>query len=164
MTFILLAALAAAPTSTYSALDLDACEIVSVAHAGEGDWAARRCRGRYGVTLFVNEDDARYDVDAGVDNGVWESAMQLNELGPQLEWRIERGRPFAIIYRYNVPEAMAGGRSMLAVESIGRRGRPGCLVALIRATPAANARARQIADGRARTFRCGRDEPIREDR
>ena len=163
MTFILLAALAAAPTSTYSALDLDACEIVSVAHAGEGDWAARRCRGRYGVTLFVNEDDARYDVDAGVDNGVWESAMQLNGLGPQLEWRLEGGRPFAIIYRYTIPEAMAGGRSMLAVESIGRRGRPGCLVAIILARPDANVRARQIADRRARTFRCGRDTQIRED-
>jgi hypothetical protein len=163
MTLLLLAALAAAPTSTYSALDLDACETISVAHAGEGDWAARRCRGRYGVTLFVNEDDARYDVDAGVDNGVWESAIQLNGLGPQLEWRLEGGRPFAIIYRYTIPEAMAGGRSMLAVESIGRRGRPGCLIALIRATPAANARARQIADRRARSFRCGRDRAERDD-
>ncbi len=163
MALILLAALAGAPTSTYSALNLDACEIVSVAHAGEGDWANRHCRGRYGVTLFVNEDDARYDLDAGVDNGEWESAMQLNELGPQIEWRVEGGRPFAIIYRYNIPEAMAGGRSMLAVESIGRTGRPGCLVALIRATPAANARARQIADRRARSFRCGRDQQIREE-
>ena len=48
-------------------------------------------------------------------------------------------------------------------EEFGRRGRPGCLVALIRATPAANVRARQIADRRARAFRCGRDEQIRED-
>ena len=164
MSLLLLAALAAAPSSTYSPLNLDACEIVTVAHAGEGDWSARRCPGRYGVALFLNEDDARYDLDAGVDNGEWESAIQLNELGPQLEWRVEGGRPFAIIYRYNIPEAMAGGRSMLAVESVGRRGRPGCLIAIIRATPAANARARRIADGRARTFRCGRDAQIREDR
>jgi hypothetical protein len=163
MSAILFAALAAAPASTYSPLNLEACEIVTVAHAGEGNWSARRCPGRYGVRLFLNEDDARFDLDAGVDNDVWESAMQLNELGPQLEWRVEAGRPFAIIYRYTVPEAMPGGRSMLAVESIGRAGRPGCLIALIRATPAANARARQIADRRARTFRCGRDQQIRED-
>jgi hypothetical protein len=162
MAFILLAALAGAPTSAYTPLNLDSCEIVSVAHAGEGDWMNRRCPGRNGITLFVSEDDARFDIDAGVDNGEWESPTQLNELGPQLEWRLEAGRPFALIYRYNIPEAMAGGRSMLAVESVGRTGRPGCLVALIRATPAANARARQIADTRARTFRCGRDERIGE--
>lgn len=162
MAIILLAALAGTPTSAYTPLNLDACEIVSVAHAGEGDWLNRRCPGRNGVTLFVSEDDARFDVDAGVDNGEWESPTQLNELGPQLEWRLEGGRPFALIYRYNIPEAMAGGRSMLAVESIGRTGRPGCLVALLRATPAANARARRIADSRARNFRCGRDERIEE--
>jgi hypothetical protein len=59
---------------------------------------------------------------------------------------------------------MAGGRSILAVESVGRRGRPGCLVALLRATPGANVRARQIADRRARAFRCGRDRQIRQGR
>lgn len=164
MTLLLLAALAAAPTSTYSPLDLDACETLTVAHADEGDFASYRCRGRYGLTLFVNEDDARYDIDVGVDNGEFESALQLNGLGPQLEWRLEGGRPFAIIYRYTIPEALAGGRSMLAVESVGRRGRPGCLVAIIIARPDANLRARQIADRSARTFRCGRDRAIREDR
>ncbi len=162
MSMILLAALAAAPASTYSPLDLEACEIVSVAHAGEGDWVNRRCPGRFGITLFVNEDDARFDIDAGVDNGEWESAAALNELGPLLEWRSEGGRPFALIYRYTIAEAMPGGRSMLAVETIGRPGRPGCLIALITATPDANARARQVADTRARTFRCGRDVRIGE--
>jgi hypothetical protein len=160
MALILLAALAGAPTSAYTTLNLEACEIYSVAHAGEGEWANRRCPGRNGVTLFVNEDDARYDIDAGVDNGEWESPSPLNELGPQIEWRLEGGRPFAIIYRYTISEAMPGGRSMLAVESIGRTGRPGCLVALIAGTAAGNARARQIADTRARTFRCGRDARI----
>ena len=53
---------------------------------------------------------------------------------------------------------------MLAVESIGRAGRPGCLVALLNARPGANVRARQIADTRARSFRCGRDPATREDR
>ncbi len=158
MSFVLLAALVA-PTSSYTPLDLDTCRIVSVAHAGEGDWTNRRCR-RGSVELFVSEDDARFDIDAGVDNGEWESAASMNELGAQLEWRSEGGRPFALIYRYVMQEAMPGGRSMLAVESIGRPGRPGCLVALIRATPGANVRARQIADTRARTFRCGRDRRI----
>ena len=160
MALILLAALAGAPTSAYTQLDLNNCEIYSVAHPGEGSWENRRCPGRNGITLFVNVDDDRVDVDAGVDNNEWESPSPFNELGPQVEWRLESGRPFAIIYRYNIPAEAAGRRSMLAVESIGRTGRPGCLVALITATPAANARARQIADTRARTFRCGRDARI----
>jgi hypothetical protein len=160
MAIILLAALAGAPTSAYTPLNLDSCEIVSVAHSGEGDWMNRRCEGRDGIILYVSEDDARFDIDAGVDNGEWESPAQLNELGPQLEWRLDDGRPFALIYRYNIPEAMAGGRSMLAVESIGRTGRPGCLVALLTATPGANERAREIADRSARSFRCGTDQRI----
>jgi hypothetical protein len=46
------------------------------------------------------------------------------------------------------------------VETIGRAGRPGCLVALLLANPGANIHARQIADTRARSFRCGRDQRI----
>ena len=162
MALILLAALAGAPTSAYTVLSLDRCEILTVAHAGEGDWSVRRCPGRSGVSLFVNEDDARFDVDAGVDNGEWESPAPLNQLGSIVEWREEGGRPFAIIYRYTIAEAMAGGRSMLAVESIGTSSRPGCLVALIPATSGANDRARDIADARVRTFRCRRDPRITE--
>jgi hypothetical protein len=162
MALILLAALAGAPTSAYTSLNLDNCEILTVAHAGEGDWSVRRCPGRSGISLIVNEDDSRFDVDAGVDNGQFESPQVISDLGPQVEWRSEGGRPFAIIYRYNIPEASAGNRSYLAVESIGRTGRPGCMVAMINGGPAGNARARQIADTRARTFRCGRDEMIGE--
>jgi hypothetical protein len=162
MSFILFATLAGAPTSAYSALNLDNCEILTVAHAGEGDWSVRRCPGRGGVSLIVNEDDSRFDIDVGVDNGQFESPAVISDLGPQVEWRSEGGRPFAIIYRYNIPEASAGNRSELAVESVGRPGRPGCLVALITASPTGNARAREIADTRARTFRCGRDERLTE--
>ena len=160
MSFILLAALAGAPTSAYTQLNLDNCEIYNVAHAGEGAWANRRCPGRNGITLFVDEDDDRVDLDAGVNNNEWESPSPFNQLGPQIEWRMESGRPFAIIYRYNIPAEEVGRRSMLAVETIGRRGRPGCMVALIVGNAAGNARARQIADTRARTFRCGRDQRI----
>ena len=87
MALILLAALAGAPTSAYTQLNLDNCEILTVGHAsqGEGDWAVRRCPGRNGIALLVNADDDRFDVDAGVDNGDWESISELNSLGPQVE-------------------------------------------------------------------------------
>ena len=48
---------------------------------------------------------------------------------------------------------------MLIVETIGRRGRPGCEIARVNAQRAdANARARAEADLRAGHFRCGRDQ------
>lgn len=162
MSFILLAVLAGAPTSAYTPLNLDNCEVLTVGHAsqGEGNWAVRRCPGRGNIPLYVNADDDRFDVDAGVDNGDWESISELNELGPQVEWRSDGGRPYAIIYRYLLSEPSANGATRLAVETIGTARRHGCLVAVIPGGPTANARARQIADTRARTFRCGRDDRI----
>ena len=87
MSLLLLAALTGAPTSSYTPLDLDNCEIVTVAHAGEGDWSARRCV-RGGVTLFINEDDARFDIDAGTREkllkGLDDVALVLEHL-PEIE-------------------------------------------------------------------------------
>jgi hypothetical protein len=110
-----------------------------------------------GIPLYVGEDDDRVDVDAGVDNGEWESPGQFNRLGPRIEWRLRRGRPIAIIYRYILTGHDQPPGSRLAIESIGRAGRPGCLVAMIDgAAPNANALARRRADT-AEGFRCGAD-------
>ncbi|MGE0180282.1 MAG: hypothetical protein AB7O91_10735, partial [Sphingomonas sp.] len=65
------------------------------------------------------------------------------------------GRPVAIIYRL-IPSAEAAQAPVLIVETIGRRGRPGCEIARVNAQRAdANARARTEADLRAANFRCG---------
>jgi len=169
MTWFLLASLAAAAaapapgySSTYTALNLDRCRVLSQAAEGEGDWINWRCPGLSGVPLLVHGDDGRFDVDAGVDNAQWEALGGLHRLGPQVEWRLRRGRPIAIIFRYiqSGPDQPPGTR--LAVETIGRRGRPGCLISMIDgAVPNANAVARERADRRAEGFRCGVDTPER---
>lgn len=128
----------------------------------EGESVRWRCPGLAGIPLLVSTGDGRFDVDAGVDNGEWEALGGFHTLGPRVEWRLRRGRPIAIIFRYiqSGPDQPPGTR--LAVESIGRAGRPGCLISMIDgAFPNANAVARERADRRAEGFRCGLDTPER---
>jgi hypothetical protein len=142
--------------SVYTPLNLDTCRVI--ARAAEGDSTSWRCPGRAGIALFVSANDDRFDLDAGVDNGVWESLGGFNRLGPRVEWRLRGRTPVALIYRYFLTGADGPGGSVLAVESIGRPGRPGCLIALIGgAVPGANALARARADSSAARFRCGVD-------
>ena len=158
---ILLAAAAAAaaqPTSVYTALDAGRCP--EIARVEEGASVTWRCRGHAGIPLIVMVSDDRFDIDAGVDNRRWESPGRFSATGPRLEWRLRRGRPFAIIYRLRLTGGEQPESSVLGVETIGRRGSPGCVVAWIDGRlPDANALARARADERAAGFRCGRDEP-----
>lgn len=160
MAWILLALLAggapAANASVYTSLDLDACRVIE--RIEEGESVRWRCPGRAGIPLFVSAGDGRFDVDAGSDNGEWESLGGFNRLGPRVEWRLRGRTPVAIIYRYILTGTEQPPGSRLAVESIGRPGRPGCLVALIDGARAdANALARDRADRLAERFRCGVD-------
>jgi hypothetical protein len=155
---ILLALLAYA--SVYTPLDLDRCRVLRRdAESGAMSW---RCPGHGGIALYAAFDDDRYDLDAGIDNGQWEALGGLNRLGPRVEWRLRNGRPIAIIYRYIQSGRDQPPGTRLAVKSIGRPGRPGCLVSMIDgAWLNANALARQRADTRAEGFRCGVDTPER---
>lgn len=147
-------------TSTYTSLNnLDRCQMIE--RIEEGMSARWRCPGPSGVPLFVNVGDDRYDLDAGIDNGVWESLDALNSPGPNVEWRLHGGRPMAIIYRLIISADNGLNEAHhLFVETIGRSGRPGCVIARIDAGRAdANARARAEADLRAANFRCGHDQP-----
>ena len=146
-----LAALSAAPapaqrvTSTYTILDPRRCRTLEV--IPEGESVRMRCPGLAGIPLFVNEGDGRSEIDAGYDDGQWESLPAFNTIGDRVEWRLSGGRPFAIIYRLRVAatEGTAAG-SALIVESIGRRGAPGCRIGVVDgALPDANVRARALA-------------------
>jgi hypothetical protein len=154
-----LAAAAPAPaaaqsvTSAYTVLNLDRCRTLEV--IPEGESVRRRCPGLGGIPLFVNAGDGRFDVDAGVDNEQWESLGGFNEIGPRVEWRLAHGRPFAIIYRLRLTGTEQPPGSSLIVETIGRRGAAGCQIATVDGSLSdANARARALADRRARTSRC----------
>jgi len=154
-----LAALSAVPAagqglrSAYTMLDLRRCRTLEI--IPEGESVRRRCPGLAGIPLFVNEGDGRSEIDAGIDDGRWESLPGFNTIGARIEWRLSGGRPFAIIYRLRLAateNAPAG--SALIVEAIGRRGAPGCRIGMVEgALPDANARARALAD-RARAAPC----------
>ncbi len=123
----------------------------------EGASVLWSCPGHGAVPLLVATGDGRFDVDAGVANEEWETLPAFNNPGPRVEWRLDGTAPVAIIYRLISAAAEHPG-SALFVETVGREGAPGCTVAIIHgALPDANARAREIADRRAASFRCGVD-------
>ena len=145
-------------TSRYTMLDLRRCRTLEI--VPEGESIRRRCPGLAGISLFVNEGDGRSEIDAGFDDGEWESLPAFNTIGDRIEWRLAGGRPFAIIYRLRVapsPEHAAG--STLIVEAIGHGARaPGCRLGVVDgALPDANARARELADRSASGARCSPD-------
>ena len=146
------AAPAAAQTvsSRYTMLDLHRCRTLEV--IPEGESVRRRCPGLAGIPLFVNEGDGRSEIDAGFDDGQWESLPAFNTIGDRVEWRLSGGRPFAIIYRLRLAATEgAPAGSALIVEAIGHgAGAPGCRIGLVDgALPDANVRARALADRQA---------------
>ena len=159
MITILIAALAAQPaaSSVYTPLVLDRCTIVEERPEEEG-FTRWRCPGRGAIPLFVSSGEGRFDIDAGIDSGQFEFFHTLNRPAPRLEWRMRGRVPVAIIYRLLLEPFESAPASVLIVKTIGRAGRPGCLIAAVNGTlPDANARARAAAD-RAPRFRCGVDQ------
>lgn len=149
-----------AVTSAYTNLDLKRCTVLS-SNPDEGASTEWRCPGYSGIPLIVAEGDLRFDIDAGVKGADFETASPFNSPGPRVEWRLRARQPFAIIYRLVLDGGGQPNRTVLGVETIGRNGRPGCLVAWVAGTaPNANGAAREQADRRARGFRCGIDRPV----
>jgi hypothetical protein len=141
--------------SAYTMLALRRCRTLEM--VAEGESVRLRCPGLAGIPLFVNEGDGRSEIDAGRDDGQWESLPGFNSLGDRIEWRLSGGRPFAIIYRLRLAAAEgAQAGSALIVEAIGHgAGSPGCRLGVVDgALPDANARARALADRSARSPRC----------
>ena len=139
-----------AVTSAYTTLDLGKCTIVAEDKETR-QFATWRCKGYGGVPLFVQIDDERFDLDAGqVDqDGLWSDTF--DEQPRTVEWRLNKGKPFAIIYRLTVANSDVPKTSRLKVESVGNlkdKAKFGCRIADIDgAAPRANELARAAADG-----------------
>jgi hypothetical protein len=131
-------------TSAYTHLDLDKCEAID--RGEEPQSASWRCKGYAGISVFVQNGDDRYDVDAGREDADELWADGFDYPGETVEWRIAHGKPFAIIYRLNSANPDAPKWSRLMVETIGPEAH-GCRVASIDANARnANAQARRAAD------------------
>lgn len=139
-----LAAKPAAVTSVYTRFDLDRCTLLKTDEVGS--FAHYRCAGLKGVPLIVEVGDDRFDLDAGVADRDELWGQSFDEPNPTVEWRLNRGRPFALIYRLTGTNPERPRTSRLLVETIGRPGKPGCRIAEIAgATPDANQAARNAA-------------------
>lgn len=151
------AELNAAPqfASTYTDFDLAKCAVLSEERE-EGSSAEYRCPGFGDVPLLVQEGDGRFDLDAGGDDGGFQTIGAFNDIGDTVEWRLKDGQPFAVIFRFLDVTEEARGRSVLAVETVTRPGLPACRVAqIVGDTPDANQKARERADAAAADgFRC----------
>jgi hypothetical protein len=161
----------AAPTvaSAYTRFDAKTCRHRKGRDVEDyGSW---RCRGYAGIAVRLSAGDQRMFVSFGPraarEPAAAETLPAFNDAyRGTIEWRGERGRdgklkPFATILRWNVmregDRRKPSGRVLVVT-----RLPPGgvCHVGYVdaRANPDANALARQLADERARAFRCGVDK------
>jgi hypothetical protein len=137
-----LAAKPAAVTSAYTKLDLDKCKELESDLA----WVRWRCPGHKSVALIVEVSDDRFDLDAGVPDNDELFGASFDSPPDTVEWRLIRGKPFALIYRLTGANPEQPRTSRLLVETIGRAGTPGCRVAEIPGSaPNANQAARDAA-------------------
>ena len=168
-------ALAGAPafaqsiTSAYTPVEVrrDCRHRPGVAEEDYGDW---RCKGHAGVPMWLGAGDQRMYVSFGLKAKDEPAAQQT--LAPfndfykgVVEWRLENGKPFAAIMRWNhklareLDRRTTSGRVLVVT-----RLPPGavCHVGYVDALSNANANelAREIADKHARAFVCGKDKPV----
>ena len=145
---------------------------VSGARNGVDDSTTRFCPGKAGLGVLVNEEDLRETVSVGRGRAVAASEPAarawfgpFNASSATIEWRIQGGKPFAIIQRWHLDDVTdedKNGRPIAKSMLVVTRLPPGpvCHVAYVdvKANPDANELARKVADEFARGFECGKDE------
>ncbi|HKY85438.1 MAG TPA: hypothetical protein VJL90_01620 [Pseudorhodoplanes sp.] len=142
------------------------------------DYGSWRCPGYGGLIVYLTAGDQRMQVSFGTSAKKAADEVAAGETFPgfnsvyegTVEWRIEtlpsgKTRPFATILRWNTrteddvkrDDGKSTGRTLVVT-----RLNPGgvCHVGYVDArTPGANEAARKLADERARSFKCGTDDP-----
>ena len=130
-----------------------------------GEW---RCTGFKGIPVYMRAGDQRiyvsYGKNAMDELAASQTLASFNGEGNRIEWRLEKGKPFATIMRWSTARADEKGDPMrgstLVVTRLGAGGV--CHIGYVdgRANKNANELARKIADESARSFVCGKDKPI----
>lgn len=172
--------LAGSITSEYTKLDFDrGCIWEQPASEEEAQMGGRStCQGFGDYEVHFAEGDLRQFLAYGpaTDPFAFSSGFaQWNSVNETIEWRLEHGKPFATIHRWfldninpdtgSVDPARRG--QVLVVSTVASFSAPqgerhSCVVGYVdaRANTNANELAREIADSRARVFRCGQDKPV----
>jgi hypothetical protein len=142
------------------------------------DYGSWRCAGHDGIMVLLSAGDQRMTMSfgktakqAGQEKASSETFPGFNSVyDGTIEWRIEKlangkQRPFATIVRWNTRTEADGerddGKSTGRTFVVTRLGPNGvCHVGYVDARqPGANEAARKLADEKARTFKCGTDDP-----
>src|SRR5262249_30663087 len=97
-------------SSAYTSTALKNCRAIGARNSEDGS-VARICPGKAGLVVLVNEDDLRETVSVGRDRA--DAAKQpaaeawfgpFNSPTSTVEWRIQDGKPFAIIQRWHIAD------------------------------------------------------------
>ncbi len=130
-----------------------------------GEW---HCKGLQGIAVYMSAGDQRiyvsYGKNAKNEPAASQTLASFNGEGSRIEWRIERGKPFATIMRWSTTVTNDKGDpvrgSVLVVTRLGAGSV--CHVGYVdgSANKDANELARKIADEHARSFVCGKDKRI----
>lgn len=146
--------------SAYTSAAIKACKLLKEEDGGVRSF---RCPAFAGVPVNLLTEDDGATIDFGRKGLSDEFAFgSFAVAGDRIEWRYTRSKtdrsPFAAILRYSVGPSVGGPmRPVLVVYRLNGR-ESSCVVARIDGRPAnANQQARDIADTKARTFRCGVD-------
>ena len=167
----LLASPGHASESTYTELNLDACETLAEDPMG----VSLKCAGYGEFPVYFKEGDLRQSVifgkvDGELIEGAFESFSAFNRVNTKIEWRLDgAGKPVAAILRWFIENPGPSGSptpestgQVLVISRVGTAAYPGsCFVGMVdaRATADANRLARQVADEIAETFDCGMQPP-----
>ena len=162
---------APANDSSYTDLDLDACETLAEDPMG----VSLKCNGYGEFPVYFKEGDLRQSVifgkvDRELIEGAFESFSAFNRVNTKIEWRLDDGgKPVAAILRWFIENPGSSGSptpestgEVLVISRVGMAAYPGsCFVGLVdaKATADANRVARQVADDIADTFDCGMQAP-----
>jgi hypothetical protein len=169
---VLAASSAAAQTieSTFTDFDLKKCQ--HILGTVEEDYGAWRCKGYDGIAIWMSAGDQRVMISFGPrakeEPAAHQTLASFNGEGEKIEWRIEKGenkkQPFAAIMRWSTTTLDDKGEQVRGEVLVVTRLPPGavCHVGYVdgRANQNADELAREIADKRAREFRCCKDAPI----
>lgn len=171
LTVLTLASPAPANDSSYTDLDLDACETLAEDPMG----VSLKCDGYGEFPVYFKEGDLRQSVIFGkVDRELIEVAFEsfsaFNRVNAKIEWRLNgAGTPVAAILRWFIENPGPSGSpspestgQVLVISRVGTAAYPGsCFVGMVdaKATADANRVARQVADDIADTFDCGMQPP-----
>ena len=159
------AASAGEMTSIYSDLDLAKCQALQLYTGDEGEGGEWQCKGIKGLDVMFWEGDLRGNIAFGpLARSQCSSAQSFgafNAPGAKIEWRMEKGKPFATILRWSTDNGsgeIGAKQNWLVVTKL--NGKDACRTALIDTKyPNANAVGRAKADGMSRTFNCEKDVP-----